>query len=213
MRVSSLRPAYLDHRIHQLLFERRHPEAPWLTPSAVLLLDSWLRPTDTGLEWGSGRSTHWFASRVARLISVESDQTWHARVATSLSAAGLASKVDQRLVLCEGANELETEEHAYIDVVRELPDQSLDFVLVDGRLRLGCLCAAREKVRPGGLLILDNANRFVPNQFGGHHSTVSEPRDQPFSARWREVLESLASWRAVLTSNGLWDTRIWVRPG
>ena len=50
----------------------------------IAVLDSWLCAGDTGLEFGSGRSTRWFAARVGALTSIEHDAAWHARVASSL---------------------------------------------------------------------------------------------------------------------------------
>ena len=62
---------YLIDRTELLLYERRHPDLPWLTREAVDFLASWLQPSDHGLEWGSGRSTVWLAQRVSRLVSIE----------------------------------------------------------------------------------------------------------------------------------------------
>jgi hypothetical protein len=70
--------------LRQIAFSRRFPDAPWLAESAVLLLDSWLKPTDVELEWGSGRSTIWLARRMKRLTSVESDKTWFEMVRVRL---------------------------------------------------------------------------------------------------------------------------------
>ena len=66
-------PRYVYHRTRQLCYERAHPDEPWLTPAAIGLLATLLRPADTGAEFGSGRSTLWFAARVAALTSVEHD--------------------------------------------------------------------------------------------------------------------------------------------
>ena len=60
-------PRYVYHRTRQLFYERAHPADPWLTPAAIGLLATLLRPADTGAEFGSGRSTLWFAARVAEL--------------------------------------------------------------------------------------------------------------------------------------------------
>jgi len=42
-----------------MAYEKTHPDAPWLTAHAIAFLVDWLRPEDTGVEWGSGRSTLW----------------------------------------------------------------------------------------------------------------------------------------------------------
>jgi hypothetical protein len=194
-----------------MLFERRHPEMPWLTPTAVLLLANWLKPSDAGFEWGSGRSTSWFAERVARLTSVEDNLAWHSQVKKKLESSGLAAKVNYRYVTCELLERDEPSSHPYAEVVNELPPCSLDFALVDGNIRFTCMKFAVTRIKCGGLLILDNANRYVPNPFGPRFSTVDQPRTTPRSAAWAELLESLKSWRAINTLNRIWDTRFWVK--
>ena len=212
MRFSSLRPPYLFPRVRQMLFARRHPGAPWLAESAILLLEAWLKPTDVGLEWGSGRSTAWIAARVGRLTSVESDAAWHRTVTDTLRAKGLSHVVDYRHVPCEPQELDEPQSHPYAEVANEFADGTLDFALVDGYIRETCMRLVMPKVRPGGLLILDNANRFFPNPSLGEFSTVHEPRSEPRTPAWARLADELADWRWVVTTDRLWDTRMWVRP-
>ena len=101
MRPSQLlRPRYVADRVRLAVHQRLHPDAPWLTAEATEALDRWLRPEHVGIEWGSGRSTVWFAQRVGRLVSVEHDAGWHATVAAQLVANGITN-VDYRLAPCE----------------------------------------------------------------------------------------------------------------
>ena len=68
MKLSSLlRPFYLYYRLKQKCFEKNNPGLPWLSPSAILIIDSWLRENDIGFEWGAGRSTIWFGKKVKKL--------------------------------------------------------------------------------------------------------------------------------------------------
>jgi hypothetical protein len=60
--------------------EARNPENPWLTKQAVHFLSQTLRADDVGIEFGSGRSTIWFARRLRHLISVENNPLWYAKV-------------------------------------------------------------------------------------------------------------------------------------
>lgn len=212
MRISSLRPGYLIRRLRQIAFCRQCPDCPWIASDAVLLLSEWLKPTDRGIEWGSGRSTLWIAKRVSYLLSVESDSVWHERVGAFLSVEKLVEKVDYRHVLCNVREQDEPIEHPYADVADEFPDGSFDFALVDGRIRLTCMRKALEKIKPGGLLILDNANRYVPNVFLGSNTTVNQPRSVPPNAAWTDLLKQLKDWRWINTSDGIWDTRFWIKP-
>ena len=46
----------------------------------------------------------------------------------------------------------------YVAVAEEFPDDSLDFVLVDGHYRQACILNTLAKLRPGGLLVVDNTD-------------------------------------------------------
>jgi hypothetical protein len=212
MNLRSFRPAYFFKRLAQMRFEQSHPEAPWLAESAVLLLDSYLKPTDVGFEWGSGRSTVWLAQRVAHLQSVEDNRVWYRTVKKKLEAAQLTHKVNYQFIPCEWGEVDEPLDHPYADVAKAIPDNSLDFAWVDGNIRASCMRTIVAKLNPGGLLILDNANRFIPNRHGNGHSTVHERRSEPRSAAWGRLMDRLKDWRWINTTNGIWDTRFWIKP-
>ena len=112
MNLRTFRPSYAVLRYLQERFWKQHPDTPWVTKSATYILESWLRPTDVGLEWGTGRSTVWFAGRVAKLTSIEHQKAWYDRVAGMLAAKGVAEKVDYRFVPCTGAEFDEPDEAA-----------------------------------------------------------------------------------------------------
>ena len=73
-------PRYIWNRLALMAYERQHPDRPWLTRAMIENLDTWLRPDDVGLEFGSGRSTIWFAQKVGHLTSVEHHPGWYAKV-------------------------------------------------------------------------------------------------------------------------------------
>jgi predicted O-methyltransferase YrrM len=207
-----LHPPYLWRYLVQQAFQQQHPQAPVIVANAVIILDSWLRPTDQGLEWGSGRSTTWLATRVARLVSVEHDPTWHARVQGELESRGLAAKVDYRLIEAPADQMAEPQYHPYAGVADAIENDTLDFILVDGQMRLRCAEKALAKLRPGGLLVLDGANRYLPNRFERGFTTILHTRSEPLNAEWQSLVARLRNWRAMNTSDGLWDTRLWVKP-
>ena len=213
MNLNTFRPRYFFRRLCDIYFQRKHPDCPWLSPAAILLLDNWLKKTDRALEWGSGRSTRWFARRVSHLVSVEDSPEWYATVRESLSKEDLLKSVDYRLIGCGEFNEQsEPETHPYADAIGTFPDQHFDFIMVDGNIRLPCMRQALAKLKPGGLLALDNANRYFPNHFLGGFSTVDQPRAEPRSPGWADLSDKLRSWRWINTTNGIWDTRFWVKP-
>jgi hypothetical protein len=193
-------PRYLCDRFRVFVYQKTHPDAPWLTKRAIEILSSWLRPSDIGLEWGSGRSTVWFARRVARLVSVEDDAGWFKRVTAMLERDGLSRLVDYRLA---------RDDASYIGVASDIRG-GVDFCLVDGveRTRDACALAALPLLRPGGLLILDNSDWFLPNNTKTPHSHYPRPSSQ----LWKQFIEAVAGWRSINTTNGVWDTTFWIKP-
>lgn len=123
-----------------------------------------------GLEWGSGRSTIWFAQRLSKITSVEHNKDWHALVKEKLARKGLQN-VDYKMIPLDHPAEEPT--HAkyektpsYVSVANELPDASLDFIVIDGHYRQACVLAALPKLKVGGLLLIDNSNWMAIDQWG-----------------------------------------------
>jgi predicted O-methyltransferase YrrM len=199
-------PRYVYHRTKQLLYERRHPEAPWLTPGAVRLLGSLLRPCDWGVEFGSGRSTTWFARRVAHLTSVEHDPQWYASVRDALAERGLAN-VDH--VLAPWVADLPGDQSDYAGVLRRFGEQSLDFALIDGTYREHTARLTLPRIKPGGLLIIDNVNWYLPS---GSRAPASRSLAMGPEAGWDDIAKELAGWRSIWIGSGVWDTAIFIRP-
>lgn len=72
---------------------------PWITNAATTWLEANLRGTDTTLEFGVGRSTGWWASKVRYVTSVEGSPSWTIWVLMHLYARpSLLKKV--RLYFC-----------------------------------------------------------------------------------------------------------------
>ena len=197
-------PRYIWNRSRLWLWERGNPDSPWLTPRAVSLLSDLLRPDDRAFEWGSGRSTRWLAERTSRLTSVEHDPAWHARVSREL--AGHA-RAECWLRAC--ASQDGPPDPAYCGAIEGFADGSLDLVLIDGLFRDECARRSLAKLAPGGLLVLDNSNWFLPSR---SHAPNSR-RAGYASALWEEVARQLAGWRPIWTTSGVSDTTLWVRPG
>ncbi len=203
-----LTPRYVFDRARQALYERSHPDDPWLTPAAIRLLGSLLRPTDRGAEFGSGRSTLWFAARVGTLTSVEHDPGWHKAISEMLLERGLHN-VDYILALEDQPLE-RGGESAYARVACGFADDSLDFALVDGHYRDYSAKFIGPKIRPGGMLVIDNVNWYLPSRSRSPHSRT--PIRGPKTPVWSEVAAELAGWRSIWTSSGVWDTAIYIKP-
>lgn len=191
------------------LYQHAHPEMPWLCRDAIGILDSWVKPTDRALEWGTGRSTVWFASRVAHLISVEHNPTWGESVSQELDRCGLASRVDLR-VLPDGVEE--KPDSRYVSVAKDIAPGTLDLCLVDGVSRDHCVLACLKKLKPGGLLVVDNINKYIPRRPKSRAPNSRGPEDGCVSSQWAEFVEATKNWRCIWITNGVWDTALWVTP-
>ncbi|MBL0869953.1 MAG: class I SAM-dependent methyltransferase [Phycisphaerales bacterium] len=184
-------------------YQRSHPEEPWLTPTMVCFLDGWLRPTDVMVEFGSGRSTAWFARRVGRLISVEHHQGWHSQVNEKLKAEGLDRNVTYTLA--------PNEPTGYVAAAATgLGGSKADVVLVDGNHRWACATWALGVVKPGGLIVIDDAQRYLRSRFDtppafGTHPELQRPE-------WGEFTERTRGWRRSCTTSGVTDTVALVAP-
>jgi predicted O-methyltransferase YrrM len=197
----------LYNRFKLFLYEIKHPDYPWLTPLAIEILSNWLRKTDSGLEYGCGRSTLWFARRVAQLTSVEHNHLWYKVTKKKLAEYNINNV---NLTFCRLIQNSRSDKLDYIRIADSFPDGSLDFVLVDGMFRDDCALAVLRKIRAGGLLIIDNVNWYIPSTSSSPNSRTA--RDGPASQKWELLSELLKEWRYMWTSNNVTDTAIFIKP-
>ncbi len=145
---------------------------------------------------------------MAALTSVEHDRAWHETVTTRLAQPGLRN-VDYVL-----APEDQPTEHggdsAYARTVLGFEDHSLEFALVDGYYRDYSAKFILPKIKPGGLLIIDNVNWYLPCASEAPNSRTEELG--PATEVWADVWRELAGWRTIWTSSGVWDFAIFIRP-
>jgi hypothetical protein len=148
-------------------------------------------------EFGGGGSSLWLLDRGARLTVVEHHRGWYEELRRILP-----STVD--LILCEPAPEGVVASDAesgrffdeYVQAINAQRDDSLDLVIIDGRARVACGLAAMNKVKPGGMLLLDDSDR----------------------RRYGRLIDALATWERAdfrglkAGGGGVHQTSIWFRP-
>jgi predicted O-methyltransferase YrrM len=105
------------------------------------------------LELGSGRSTAWYARRAGRVLSLEDNEYWAAQTRERLAAAGLENTALRAMPVEDFPREIAALAHASFDLV------VMDFLESAEVTRMDALRPARELVRPGGLLLLDDSDR------------------------------------------------------
>jgi predicted O-methyltransferase YrrM len=171
----------------QARYEEANQSDPWFVPEATRYLDKILKPNFVGLEWGTGRSTIWFARRVKKVNSIEGKRSWFHKVKKNLIKEGLSKKVSLQLAeVTTDYNFKPYEIERYVSKVDKFRDESLDFVLVDGQFRIECLERCYKKIRPGGFLILDNSD--LP-EFNHYHK------------KWKNL-------KSITFTNCVWETTI-----
>jgi len=125
---------------------------PWLVPSAIEFLRlKMLRIIDLGgrikvIETGSGGSTLFFAEYADQLLSFEHSRKWF-------------NLVDKEL---EGYDRTQIELRFDPDYPRDglrHIDNDYDIALIDGRGRVKSIASVVSRIKKGGWLILDNAER------------------------------------------------------
>ena len=207
-RLAHWTPRYVGARLQEMAYARLEPDKPWLTRQPNLALESLLKPTDKGLEFGSGRSTVWFAQRLASLTSVEHDRDWHDQVAKKIATSNISNVT--YVLRPAGVDESRLPADPYVAIASTFADASLDSVLVDGAQRGLCAEASIPKIRSGGLLVVDNVNWYLPSASlaPNSRSLADGPRDDT----WRRVDTAIRSWRRLWTTNHVSDTGIFFKP-
>ena len=152
-------------------------EQPWMTFAAAEFLEGWLRNDMRVFEWGSGGSTIFFAKHAQQVTAIEHEEAWAAQVRAALTdrkitsaqvehlppepdAAAAAWDAADPTVFASGGEPFRGQSvQRYVTSIDPFPDASLDLVVVDGRARPACLKRGMAKVKPAGMLLLDNAER------------------------------------------------------
>lgn len=118
---------------------------PWLTETANLFLEMIVKPDWHVLEFGAGFSTLWFSKKCARVYSIENQQEWYERI---------KEKNIANVML-----------YHYNEIRVWFPEGPFDLVLIDSVdrphwcRRMGGLDYNFNWIKPGGWLVLDNAQR------------------------------------------------------
>jgi SAM-dependent methyltransferase len=190
------------------LYRLDHPGRPWLTPAANEILSGYLKGSDIGLEFGSGRGTIWFSKRVKHITSVEHNRDWYKTVKQMLREESLSNVTYHHLPKDKDVKD--GGESRYVNIVEDIETESIDFVLVDGVYRDFCAQKALRVLRPGCVLIIDDVNRYLPStSFSPNSRTFEQGPDGPI---WEEVCRSIGEWRSIWTSSGVSDTAFFFKP-
>lgn len=152
-------------------------EKPWITFAAFDFLKQILTKEMRVFEYGSGGSTVYYAKRVKEVISVEHDQLWNDKVTNYIKLkkySNVKSYLIQPNLNTTVLNRNPSDPDSYISdsniysaysfekYVRHIdnyPDKYFDLISIDGRARPSCIKHSINKVKIGGYILLDNAER------------------------------------------------------
>lgn len=115
---------------------------PWFTYSAIQFLDQLDLSEATVFEWGSGYSSLYFARRCRLVHSVDTSTQWHKEISSSKPR-------NLKLSLRDVSLFAETIEESSIQY---------DIIVIDAERRLDCAALAVYRLKPGGIILLDNAD-------------------------------------------------------
>lgn len=133
--------------------------SPWWPYRAIDWVATALPERARVFEYGGGGSTLWLEDRGATVTVAEHDEEWHKHLAR---LRGVSTRLMFRPASTSGVVTSEAVPgylDSYVTAIREVPDGSLDLVIIDGRARVECARHAMPKVKPGGLLLFDDTDR------------------------------------------------------
>lgn len=189
---------------------------PWISFPAIDLLQRTLKSADRVFEYGGGGSTLFWNTRVAEVVTAEHDAPWFKRLEKHMQGVKRAQWTGLELPASQGSlvadpdpsepqHYASSDAHyagmnfkAYVTAIDRYPDGHFDVVLVDGRARTSCVVHGLRKLKSGGLLVLDNAERE-------HYTAKSKALLAPL-----QVL--LSGMAPVLFSRDFSETRIYKKP-
>lgn len=119
---------------------------PWLTYSFLDFLKGRLNSEMTLFEYGSGNSTLFFSKILKKVDAVEDDIEWFNKI-----KALMPNNVNIQY------HSLENTEYENCILNAE---EEYDLIIIDGRKRVKCLKNSIKKIKPHGVIILDDAERI-----------------------------------------------------
>jgi predicted O-methyltransferase YrrM len=124
------------------------PAKPWISCDAIRVLRRHLNTRSRVLEFGSGMSTAWYSAHAGEVFSVENNAAWYERIKVLLAANGRTN-----------ANyAFAADEESYVNFMAD-DAKGFDLIMIDGDWRSQCVANALDKLRPGGILYIDNSDR------------------------------------------------------
>jgi hypothetical protein len=157
-------PHYVRRYMQQSLLTHKTPldlELPWFSYAAIEFLNSFLKPHMKVAEYGSGGSTLFFARRVKFVYAVEDNREWYDRVVRRLGELWIKN-VEVTFCPFDFRDPVGFEKSDYLHA---LPEEPQDVISIDSseewiHVRPTCFRFAEKRIKPGGIIILDDSWRY-----------------------------------------------------
>jgi len=129
---------------------------PMFATEAVNMLDDYIKNDMRVWEWGAGQSTIWLAKRAFMVYSVEYTLEWCQWVQNKAKI----NKLNNIAILYNS-----TIDESYENRITQVYGP-FDIIIVDGERRKECILKCIPRLNIGGLLVLDNSNRYRLDRLG-----------------------------------------------
>ena len=173
-------------------------EEPWMTRGSITFLYNYITKNNKYtnlLEYGCGSSTAYFLKVLnLNVTSIENDKQWLLSVRNMLPNIYLnkwkyylrPSTINGN---CKGSDDENTYYDDYVNVIETL--DTFDIIIVDGRCRSKCINKSINKLNPGGLYVVDNAER----------------------PEYRTAINNIPkNWVSYVFENNVDTTIVWIKP-
>ncbi len=138
-------------------------DLPWWTYRATAFVERWLQGRNEArvFEYGSGASTVWLARRAPTVYSVEHDAGFASVLRPLLPDPSVLIQCEARADPTPQVPSRKEPNREFFEYVHAIDEVSGDFdlVVVDGRARIACVQMAMGRLKPGGLILLDDSWR------------------------------------------------------
>ena len=124
---------------------------PWMTYNAIEFLKNNLNKNHIVFEFGCGASTLFFAKRVKKVVSLETNKKWLEIVKEKLFKANLRNS---EIHLMEDG--LDNQNY---EIFAKNYGEKFDFIIIDSIKRFQCCVNSISAIKPQGSVILDDSQR------------------------------------------------------
>ena len=130
---------------------------PWMPYDLIEYLEKNLKKSDIVFEYGFGTSSIFFAKRVKKVVSIETDPRWHAMMLRLIDDL----KIDniEVILMVDGLENEKYEETANIFARNSAINYGFDWIIVDSLKRSKCVKNAINTLSHDGKILLDDSQR------------------------------------------------------